>query len=314
MADEDREVLMQLVQAQLIEQRRARRWKLFFRFAFLGLLVIFGWAFVSTSNNFYAPQPSSEHAALIKLEGPIFADVGPAGGSSANDVNEALREAFKNDSAQIIILEINTPGGSPVQSAYISDEILRLRKEYPNKPLYAVISDICTSGGMYVAMVADEVYANPASLIGSVGVVFSRFGFVEAIDKLGIERRLMTAGKNKAMLDPFLPESPVQLMHVQKLLDQIHAQFIERVKEGRKGKIKENMELFDGLFWTGEDALDLGLIDGFGDVHHVLGKFSELEEIIEYKAHKLWWENISNNWALAFTSRLFQLFTQPILH
>ena len=180
--------------------------------------------------------------------------------------------------------------------------------------MYAVVTDICASGGMYAAVAADKVYADPASLIGSIGVIFSGFGFVEAIEKLGIERRLMTAGKNKAMLDPFLSASPEQRVHVQKMLDQIHAQFIARVKEGRKGKINENSDLFDGLFWTGEQALELGLIDGFGNVNDVAKKIDGTDKIIEYKAGETWWEALSDELVSGTAVRLFGLLMQPSLH
>lgn len=313
MTDEERETLTQLLRMQLAEQRSARRWKLFFRLAVLGLLAALV-ILLAFRPGGYMPRVHEEHAALVRLEGPIFSGAGPAGTSAARRVNEALREAFETDDARIVILEINTPGGSPVQSAYIADEILRQRNRHPGKPVYAVIADICASGGMYAAVAAGEVYADPASLIGSIGVVFDGFGFVEAIDKLGIERRLMTAGKNKAMLDPFLPEDPGHRAHLQEQLDQIHAQFIERVKQGRKGKIDESPELFDGLFWTGEQALGLGLIDGFGDVRHVAEELNDLEEIIEYKARGLWWETLAGDLSAGIAARLFQLFTRTSLH
>ncbi len=313
MADADREALTQILQAQLAEQRRARRWKIFFRFAFFGLFAVFVLIFASVPGGGYTPQVGGEHAALVRLEGPIFSGLNPAVGGDARDIGEALRDAFASEDARVVILEINTPGGSPVQSAYIADEILRLREKHPDKPLYAVVADICMSGGMYAAAAADKVYANPASLIGSVGVVFGGFGFVEAIDKLGIERRLMTAGRNKAMLDPFLPENPEQVAHTQALLDQVHAQFIERVREGRAGKLDESSELFDGLFWTGEQALELGLIDGFGDVRYVAEELSELDEIVEYKAHTAWWKNLSGDLGSAIAARLFRLLTRPAL-
>ena len=241
MADEEQKALIQIVQAQLAEQRLRRRWRLFFRFAFLGLFAVLVFALVLGPGVGIAPTAVGEHAALIRLEGAIFADAGVPVGGDARDIRKSLREAFETEYARVVILEINTPGGSPVQSAYIADEILRLREEYPDKPLYAVIADLCMSGGMYAAAAADQVYADPASLIGSIGVVFGGFGFVETMEKLGVERRLMTAGRNKAMLDPFLPEDPGQVAHAQKLLDQVHAQFIERVKEGRKGKPRRGL-------------------------------------------------------------------------
>ena len=315
MSDEDRKILERILQAQLTEQRRARRWKIFFRLVFFIALPVFVIVMVTSPPGDYTPLVNGKHAALVKLEGPIFSNFGSdVVGGDADSAREALRLAFESEDAQIVILEINTPGGSPVQSAYIADEILRLRKKYPDKLLYAVVADICASGGMYAAVVADEVYADPASLIGSIGVVLGGFGFVEAIDKLGIERRLMTAGKNKALLDPFLPKDPAHAAHAQKLLDQIHAQFIERVKEGRKGKLDENADLFDGLFWTGEEALELGLIDGFGDVRHVAEELNGLEEIVEYKAHTKWWSGLSTDFGAAIATRLFHLLTQPMLH
>lgn len=312
--DEDRDALVEMVRAQLAEQRSARRWRLFFRLALLGLFGAGVVMLASAPDGVLAPPAAGKHAALVKLEGPIFSNAGPASGSDAESVNSALRDAFENDDAQVVILEINTPGGSPVQSGYIADEILRLRKEYPDKPLYAVIADICASGGMYAAVAAGEVYADPGSLIGSVGVVLSGFGFVDAIDKLGVERRLMTAGENKGMLDPFLPEEPAQVAHAQKLLDQIHAQFIRRIKEGREGKLDERANLFDGLIWTGEEALKLGLIDGFGDVRYVAEEISGLDEVVEYRVRRPWWENLSANLASAVSTRLFQLLTQPTIY
>ena len=317
MADEDRDALVRLVGAQLDEQRRARRWKLFFRFAFLGLLAFFVATFVllPESGTYGPPRAISDHAALVKLEGAIFADAGGVTGSSAQAINDSLREAFANPEAKLVILEINTPGGSPVQSAYIADEISRLRELHPDKPFYVVISDVCASGGMYVAASAEKIYANPASLIGSIGVIFNGFGFVRTIENLGIERRLITAGKNKAMLDPFLPENPEQLAHMQGLLDQIHVQFIERVKQGRAGKLKaEGQELFDGLVWTGAEALELGLIDAFGDVRYVAETIGGLQEIVEYTPYRFWWERLSENLIHTISLRLFESFNYPRLY
>jgi len=227
----EREVVTQLAESSLREQRRARRWGIFFKaltFAYIGgILFMFGDASLTKVNI------NEKHTALIELNG-VIADNELA---SADNIVTALRDAFDNENSAGVILRINSPGGSPVQSGYIYDEILRLREDNPDTPLYAVVTDICASGGYYIASAADKIYADKASIVGSIGVRMDNFGFVDAIDKLGIERRTLTAGENKALLDPFLPENEKAKAHMQTMLSEIHQQFIDAVKPGRGDRL-----------------------------------------------------------------------------
>ncbi len=270
----DRDILEQLAYESLKEQRRARRWSILFKAFFAIYLVVILFLFVDDS---IAPT-TDDHSALVELEGVIADD----GDVDADRVVGGLRAAFEADSAKGIILRINSPGGSPVQSRYINDEIKRLRKKHTNKPVYAVVSDVCASGGYYVAVAADRIYANEASIVGSIGVLMNGFGFVEAMKKLGIDRRLMTAGRYKGMLDPFSPRDPVAEGHNQELLDQIHEQFIDAVKDGRGDRLVDNEDVFSGLFWTGEQAKKLGLVDEFGSASYVAREVIGKEKIVDY--------------------------------
>ncbi len=272
----ERDVIVKLATAGLKEQRRARRWGIFFKllgFAYVAIFLIslVDWDFATLSTG-------GQHTALVELEG-IIADGEDA---SADNIVSGLRAAFENEKSAAIILRINSPGGSPVQASYINREITRLRELYPEKPLYAVVSDICASGGVFAAVAADKIYADKASIVGSIGVRMDSFGFVEAMEKLGIERRLMIAGEHKALLDPFSPENKFEKEHVQTLLDEIHQQFIDVVKEGRGDKLANDANLFTGLFWTGEQALELGLVDGFGSASYVAREVVGVEEMRDY--------------------------------
>ena len=221
---------------------------------------------------------AGEHTALVELEGVIALE----GDTDADRVVKGLREAFEAEQARGIILRINSPGGSPVQAGYINDEIQRLRAKHPGKPLYAVITDICASGGYYVAVAADRIYADKASIVGSIGVLMDGFGFVEAMKKVGVERRLITAGKFKGMLDPFSPLNPVVRGHAEEILEQVHDQFIDVVKSGRGERLVDNDDLFSGLFWTGEEAKKLGLVDELGSAGYVAREVIGVEEIVDY--------------------------------
>ncbi len=272
----ERDVLNRLAFASLNEQRRARRWGIFFK----SLIFVYVFAIL-----FYIPSgwdagkiTPGKHTALVDLEGVISAG-SPA---NADSIVGGLREAFKHKKTAAVILRINSPGGSPVQSGYVYDEIKRLREEYPDKKLYAVISDICASGGYYIAAAADEIYADKASIVGSIGVLMDGFGFVEAIDKLGVERRLLTAGKHKGVLDPFSPLKKSEVKHVQGLLDSIHQQFINKVKEGRGDRLSDSPDLFTGLFWNGEEGLKLGLVDGLGNSSYVAREIVGVEKIVDF--------------------------------
>ncbi|NOQ69813.1 MAG: S49 family peptidase [Gammaproteobacteria bacterium] len=273
----ERKVVTQLAESSLKEQRRSRRWGILFKlltFAYIGaILYMYGDASLSQINL------NEKHTALIELNG-VIADKEEA---SADKVITALREAFDNKKSAGVILRINSPGGSPVQSGYIYDEIIRLRKENPDTPLYAVVTDICASGGYYIASAADKIYADKASIVGSIGVRMDNFGFVDAIDKLGIERRTLTAGENKALLDPFLPVDEKTTAHMQNMLSEIHQQFIDAVKEGRGDRLDTSVEgLFSGLIWTGEAAVNIGLVDELASSSHVAREVIGEETIINY--------------------------------
>ena len=273
----EREVVTQLAESSLREQRRARRWGIFFKaltFAYIGAIIyMFGDASLTKVNL------NEKHTALVELSG-VIADKEEA---SADNIVTALRDAFDNENSAGVILRINSPGGSPVQSGYIYDEIRRLRKEHPDTPLYAVVTDICASGGYYIASAADKIYADKASIVGSIGVRMDNFCFVEAINKLGIERRTLTAGENKALLDPFLPENEKTKAHMQTMLSEIHQQFIDAVKQGRGDRLDTNVDgVFSGLIWTGEAAVDIGLIDELASASDVAREIIGEETIVDY--------------------------------
>jgi len=273
----EREVITQLAEASLREQRRARRWGIFFKtltFAYIGAIIyMYGDASLATNSL------NEKHTAVVELNG-VIADNEEA---NADSIITALRDAFENENSAGVILRINSPGGSPVQSGYIYDEMLRLRKAHPDTPLYAVITDICASGGYYIASAADKIYADKASIVGSIGVRMDNFGFVDAMNKLGIERRLLTAGKNKALLDPFLPENETAKAHMQTMLTEIHQQFINAVKEGRGDRLDSSVDgLFSGLVWTGEAAVNIGLVDELANSSYVAREVIGEETIINY--------------------------------
>ncbi|MDO6563130.1 signal peptide peptidase SppA [Amphritea sp. 1_MG-2023] len=260
------------------EQRSARRWGIFFKLLTFGyLFVILGiylFANVFTSDI----DDSVDHTAVVQVKGMI-ADGEDA---SADKIIYSLRKAFADDSAKAVILRINSPGGSPVQSGYVYDEVKRLRALHPQKKVYAVILDIGASGAYYIAASADEIYADKASLVGSIGVVSSGFGFVDLMEKVGVERRNLIAGENKTFLDPFSPLEDKDRMFWQTVLNTTHQQFIEQVRQGRGDRLKENDQLFSGLVWTGEQALELGLIDGLGSSSSVARDIVGVEKLVDY--------------------------------
>lgn len=262
------------------EQRRSRRWGIFFKsigFLYLiSLLFLFQSPF---STDVSAPGAGGDHTALVDIQGVIASDQD----ASADNTVTALERAFENERSKAVILRINSPGGSPVQADYVYQSINRLRDEYPDKKLYAVVSDIGASGAYYIAAAADEIYANQSSLVGSIGVRGGGFGFTGAMEKLGVERRLYTAGENKGFLDPFLPEDEEQVDFWEGVLDKTHEQFIERVREGRGDRLAEDeADLFSGLVWTGAQARDLGLVDEFGSAGQVARDVVEEEDIVDY--------------------------------
>ena len=261
----------------LREQRRARRWGVFFKFLAFTYVTVF---VVLSLPAKLGTNPFSDEkiTALVDLNGVIAQN----SEASADVIVGGLRAAFEDESTAGVILRINSPGGSPVQSGYINNEIYRLREKYPDVPLYAVIVDICASGGYYVAAAADKIYADKASIVGSIGVRMDGFGFVESMEKLGVERRLLTAGKNKGFLDPFSPLNPVHVDHVRNLLGEVHEQFVNTVLKSRRDKLSDDPELFSGLFWTGEKSLQLGLIDAFGSSGYVAREVIGAEKIVNF--------------------------------
>jgi protease-4 len=279
MADEanwERGLIEKLAGAALKEQRRARRWGIFFKllgFAYLAILLVL-------LVDWRGPDGlvAGKHSALVDVVGVIDA----RGDASADRVTEALQNAFKNKNTQGVILRINSPGGSPVQAGIIYDEIRRLRGIYPNIPMYAVVEDICASGGYYIAAAADRIYVDKASIIGSIGVIMDGWGFTGTMEKLGVERRALVSGENKAFLDPFSPVDEKQKRHAQSMLDEIHKQFIDVVKKGRGKRLKESPDIFSGLLWTGEKSIELGLSDGFGSVDYVAREVIKAENIFDY--------------------------------
>ena len=273
----EREVVTQLAEASLKEQRRARRWGIIFKiltFAYIGVIL-----YMFVSADLATVTIKEKHTALVELSG-VIADEERA---SADLIVTALRNAFENDNTAGVVLRVNSPGGSPVQSGYVFDEIQRLREEYPDTPLYAVVTDICASGCYYIASAADKIYADKASIVGSIGVRMDNFGFVDAIEKLGIERRTLTAGENKALLDPFLPEDEKGKAHMQAMLGEIHQQFINAVKQGRGDRLDTSVEgLFSGLIWTGEAAVKNGLIDELASASYVAREVIGEETMVDY--------------------------------
>jgi len=244
-----------------------RKWRRIFKFLLLGLFVLYILSvIILASNKGGAVNSSKPHTALIELNGVISLSKGDV---SADRLNASLRRAFEAKMSKGIVLRINSPGGSPVQSDQINAEIVRLRSIYPDKRLHVVISDVCASGGYYIAAAADQIFANPSSIVGSIGVRMDSFGFVDTLEKLGVERRSITAGSNKAILDPFLPIKESQRAHAEQMLGIVHQQFIDRVKAGRGERLSDNPDLFSGLYWSGEQAKELGLIDEFGSLDYV---------------------------------------------
>jgi protease-4 len=287
----ERATLERLAFATLKEQRRARFWGIFFKlltFAYLSVLLamLYNWGADREK------LATGKHTALVEVQGVIEAN----GEANADDITSALQSAFKDRNTQGIILRINSPGGSPVQAGIIYDEIRRLRTQYPNVPMYAVVEDICASGGYYVAAAADKIFVDKASLVGSIGVRLDTWGFTGLMDKLGVERRAFSAGSNKDFLDPFKPLDPAQVAHAEKMLGEIHAQFIDVVRKGRGKRLQENPDLFSGLFWTGEKSIELGLSDGFGTVDSVAREVIKAEEIVDFTRK----ENIAERLAKRF--------------
>jgi protease-4 len=270
--------LEKLAFAALEEQRATRRWKIANRLITVALALLLVWLVFGLGEG--GTTPITRHTAMVAIRGEISSD----SEASAELVTAAIRNAFEDHGAQAVVLLINSPGGSPVQAGIINDEIRRLKAQH-HKPVYAVVEEACASAAYYIAVAADRIYVDKASIVGSIGVLMDGFGFTGLMDKLGVERRLMTAGENKGFLDPFSPQTAKQRAYAQAMLDQIHRQFIDVVKTGRGQRLKETPDMFSGLFWTGQQAIDLGLADQYGNLDFVAREVVKAEDIVDYTRH-----------------------------
>ena len=285
----ERDTLEKLAFATLREQQAARRWKNGLRLAWLLFFVVVFW--LGWSYNTPTASPSAPHTAMVAIKGEIASE----GDASAENIMAAMRAALEDSGSRALVLLINSPGGSPVQAGLINDEIHRLKKLH-NKPIYAVVEESCASAAYYIAAAADQIYVDKASIVGSIGVLMDGFGFTGLMDKLGVERRLMTAGENKGFLDPFSPQTAAQRKYAQAMLDQIHQQFIGVVKAGRGERLKETPDMFSGLFWTGQQAVDMGLADALGSLDGVARDVVKASDVIDYTRH----ENVAERLAKRF--------------
>lgn len=285
------ELVMAQVSGELMRDRRAeRRWRRGVRLAWFLLAVAVAWGLVAQRG--HVTTPSGPHTALIEIRGEIASE----GDASAENIVSALRSAFDEKDAKAVVMRINSPGGSPVQAGIVYDELKRLKALHPGKKVYAVCEEVCASGAYYMAVGADEIYVDKASIVGSIGVLMDGFGFTGTMDKLGVERRLITAGANKGMLDPYSPLLPKQRAYAQAMIDTIHQQFIAVVKEGRGARLHETSDTFSGLFWNGEDAVNQGLADHFGSLDHVARDVVHAEDVIDYTLQ----ENVAERLAKRF--------------
>jgi protease-4 len=297
----ERSTLEKVALAAVQEQKRARRWGIFFKlllfiYLFVVLFIAMGW---------FGKKDGlpGKHTALVELRGVI----GPDGGASADTVMTGLQDAFKDKGTQGVILRINSPGGSPVQAGRINDEIHRLRGKHPNIPLYAVVEDICASGGYYVAAAADKIYVDKASIIGSIGVLMDGFGFTGTMEKLGVERRLLAAGENKGFLDPFSPINESQKAYAEKMLNDIHQQFITVVRNGRGKRLKEHPDMFSGLLWIGSKSVELGLADAIGSIDYVAREVIKVEEIVDFTPRENVAERLVRRFGAAMAEALLRV-------
>ena len=285
----------QLVRLYLQDRRSERRWRVFLRLLWLTVFAVLSWTFLS--DRLHTSTPTGPHTALVEVRGEIAADTD----ASAERLVSALKNAFEDKGAQAVVLRINSPGGSPVQAGIINDEIRRLKAKHKKK-VYAVVEEMCASGAYYIAVAADEIYVDKASLVGSIGVLMDGFGFTGTMEKLGVERRLLTAGANKGMLDPFSPQDAKQTAYAKALIGQIHEQFIKVVKDGRGARLKETPETFSGLFWNGEEAVRQGLADKIGNLDYVAREVIKAEEVIDYTPK----ENVAERLAKRFGASIGQ--------
>lgn len=300
----ERSVLEKVAMASVVEQRRARRWGVFFKLAFLLYLLTL------TSLTMFANQSGGRmssnigpHTAVVDVTGVIMAGAE----ADAERLVKGLKNAADDINTKGIILRMNTPGGSPVQSSYVYQAIVDLKTENPDLPVYAVVEDICASGGYYIAAATDAIYVNPSSIVGSIGVVMNGFGFVDTLKTLGVERRLLTAGEHKGFLDPFSPVNPQEKQHVQKLLNQIHTEFIQSVKAGRGDRLQEHPDLFSGLVWAGAESIQLGLADDLGNVASVAKDVIGAENIVDFTVQEHFFDRLAKGVGKAMANAMAQI-------
>ncbi len=275
----ERQALEKVALASVQEQRKSRQWGIFFKslgflYLFIVLFAILGWMGEGE-------KVLGKHTALVEMQGVISSEE-----VSADMVITGLQNAFDDKNTVGVVLRINSPGGSPVQAGQIYDEIRRLRNLHPKTPLYVVVDDICASGGYYVAAAADRIFVDKASLVGSIGVLMDGFGFTKAMEKVGVERRLLTAGENKGFLDPFSPADPKQEAYARNMLEEVHQQFIDIVRKGRGKRLKETPDMFSGLVWSGAKSIELGLTDAFGSLDYVARDVIKAEDIVDFTPHE----------------------------
>jgi protease-4 len=298
----ERNVLEKVALAAIAEQRTARRWSMAFKmlvmiYLFIVLFLGMGWLKKA------GEKSTGKHTAMVELRGVIASD----SQASADNVTSGLQAAFKDSNTVGVVLRINSPGGSPVQAGYINDEIKRLRGLYPNIPIYAVVEDICASGGYYVAVAADKIYVDKASIVGSIGVVMDGFGFTGTMEKLGVERRAIAAGENKKFLDPFSPVNPAHKAFAEKMLAEIHEQFITVVRQGRGKRLQETPELFSGLVWVGPKSIELGLADALGSVDSVARDVIKAEDVVDFTPHENIAERVARKFGAAMAEALVKV-------
>lgn len=301
----ERNLIEKLATASIVEQRRKRRWGIFFKL--ITVFYIGAVLFMASGIPNSGSVAVDRHVALVNLTGTIASDTQ----ASAERINRGLKAAFDSESAVAVVLKINSPGGSPVQSGLIYDEIGRLRKLHPEKPLYVVVEEMCASGGYYVAAAADKIFVDKASMVGSIGVLINGFGFVDVMNKLGVERRLITAGENKGFLDPFSPESEKQIDYAKQMVGRIHEQFIDAVKRGRGERLKETPDMFSGLVWTGDQSIELGLADELGSVGSVARDVVKVDSILDYSDEDTFAERFAKRVGVMFGLGLGATVSQP---
>lgn len=307
----ERELVSKLALANVRELAAKRRWSIFFKLLWLALaLLAFAWFNGWIGHGMSATERIGRHTALVKMDGEI-ADGTKA---SAENINGALAAAFRDADTVAVILNINSPGGSPVQSARIYNEIKRLRKDNPEKPLYVVVDELCASGGYFVAAAADKIYVDPSSLVGSIGVIYQGFGADKAMEKLGIENRSVTAGENKAFMDPFSPLKPEHKTHLEAMLVDVHQQFIKAVKDGRGTRLKDATPgLFSGLIWSGNKAIEIGLVDGTGSVGSVARDVVKAEDLVDYTVEENTFDKLARRIGASFGAGVMQAMTKASL-